>query len=202
MLLRWTIVGPTTSIDTKLKKQAVNNKISNISQIIMKATKTRKQVIEHEHFIDMVQTPLIVGLVLHLHKETRSEKPINWLYDIRLTISYDKVMKIENGLGNTGLGNIESNGGTFIPSTLEIRKRVHFAIDNINFKNDTGSGKSELHGTTLVVFQTKSGKKNKLLKITPWKSFSIKPTVNQALESLVNLVHQMKSFLNTKNHLH
>ena len=151
----------------------------------MKATKTRKQVIEREHFIDMVQTPLIVGLALHLHKETRSERPINCVYGIGLTISYEKVMEIENGFGNTGLENIESNGGTFIPSTLEIRKRLHFAIDNINFKNDTASGKSELHGTTLVVFQTKSGKKNELLKITPCKSFSIKPTVNQSVESLL-----------------
>ena len=151
----------------------------------MKATKTRKQVIERKHSIDMVQTPLIVGLALHLHKETRSEKPINCLYGIGLTILYDKVMKIENGLGNTGLENIESNGGTFIPSTLKIRKRLHFKIDNINFKNDTASGKSELHGTTLVVVQSKSGKKNELLKITPCKSFSIKPTVNQSLELLV-----------------
>ena len=30
-LLRWIIVGPKTSIDTKLKKQAVDNQISNIS---------------------------------------------------------------------------------------------------------------------------------------------------------------------------
>ena len=108
----------------------------------MKATKTRKQVIEREHSIDMVHTPLIVGLALHLHKETRSEKPINCLYGIGLTVLYDKVMKIENGLGNTGLENIESNGGTFIPSTLKIRKRLHFKIDNINFKNDTARGKS------------------------------------------------------------
>ena len=151
----------------------------------MKATKTRKQVTEHENFRDMVETPLSVGLALPLHKETRSEKLINCLYDIGLTISYDKVMKIENGLGNAVLENIESNGGTFIPSTLEIGKPLHFAIDNIDFKNDTANGKSEFHGTTLVAFQTKSDKKNELLKITPCKLFSIKSTFNQSLESLV-----------------
>ena len=135
-LLRWIIVGSKTNIDTKLKKQAVDNQISNISQIIMKATKTRKQVTEHENFRDMVETPLSAGLALHLHKETRSEI-INCLYDIRLTISYDKVMKIENGLGNAVLENIGSNRGTFIPSTLEIGKPLHSAIDNIDFTNDT-----------------------------------------------------------------
>ena len=149
-LLRWIIVGPKTSIDTKLKKQAVDNQISNISQIVMKATKTRKQVTQHKNFRDMVETPLRVGLALHLHKETRSEKFINCLYDIGLTISYDKVMKIENGLGNAVLENIESNRGTFIPSTSEIGKPLHFKIDNIDFKNDTANGKSEFHGTTLV----------------------------------------------------
>ena len=151
----------------------------------MKATKTRKQVTEHKNFRDMVETPINIGLAFHLHKETRSGKPINCLYDIRLTISYGTVMKIENGLGNAGRENIESNGGTFMPSTLEIRKRLHFTISNINFKNDTANGKSKFHGTTLVAFQTKSNKKNELLKITPFKSFSIKPIVNQFLESLV-----------------
>ena len=151
----------------------------------MKATKTRKQVTEHENFRDMVKTPLSVGLPLHLHKETRSEKLINCLYDIGLAISYDKVMKIENGLGNAVFENIESNGVTFIPFTLEIGKPLHFAIDNIDFKNDTANGKSEFHGTTLVAFQTKSDKKNELLKITPCKLFSIKSTFNQSLESLM-----------------
>ena len=83
------MVGPKTSIDTKLKKQAVDNQISNISQIIMKATKTRKQVTEHESFRDMVETPLSASLALHLHKETRSEKFINCLYDIRLALRHE-----------------------------------------------------------------------------------------------------------------
>ena len=151
----------------------------------MKATKTRKQVTVHENFRDMVETQISVGFASHLHKETRSKKPINCLYNIGLTISYAKVMKIENRLENAGRENIESNGGTFIPSTLEIRKRLHFAIDNIYLKNDTANGKFKFHGTILVAFQTKSNKKNELLKITPCKSFSIKPTANQSLESLV-----------------
>ena len=64
-LLRWIIVGPKTSIDTNLKKQAVDNQVGNISQIIMKATQTRKQVTEHENSRDMIGTPLSVGLALH-----------------------------------------------------------------------------------------------------------------------------------------
>ena len=94
-------------------------------------------------------------------------------------------MKIENGLGNAVLENIETNGGTFIPSTLEIEKPLHFATGNIDFKSDTANGKSEVLGTTLVAFQTKSDKKNELLKKTPCKSFFIKSTFNQSLESLV-----------------
>ena len=104
-------------------------------------------------------------------------------------------MKIQNGLGNARHENIESNGGTFIPSTSEIRKRLHFAIDNINFKNDTANSKSKFHGTTLVVFQTKSDKKDELLKITSCKSLPIKPTVSQSLESLVKPVLPNEEFL-------
>ena len=90
--------------------------------------------------------------------------------------------------------NIESNGGTFIPSTLEIRKRLHFVIENISFKSNTANSKSKFDGTTLVVFQTKSYKKNELLKIIPCKSFPIKPTINQSLESLVKPVPPNEKF--------
>ena len=66
--------------------------------------------------------------------------------------------------------------GYFLPPSLNIGKPLNFAIDNIDFKNDTADdGKSEFHGTTLLTFQAKTNMKNELLKLSPCNSFKLTP---------------------------
>ena len=113
----------------------------------------------------MVETPFSVGLGIYVHKETRSKKLLECLSDLGLSISYDKVMKIENDLGNAVAENMPKNHGVFVPPNIQPCIPLHFAIDNIDFKNDTSHGKSEFHGTTLVVFQKSSQINQQLLKI-------------------------------------
>lgn len=57
--------------------------------------------------MEMIETPFSVGLGLHVHKETQNKKLINCLSDLRLSISYDSVMKIGYKLEKTVLENIK-----------------------------------------------------------------------------------------------
>ena len=144
-MLKWVIIGLQTEIDSNL--------------IVMKATKSKRQVnyksSTDTNFREVVEAPFSVGVGLHVHKETRNKIVINFLSDLGLSISYKRVVKIENGLTNTIVEKTTTNGGVFVPSNLELGKKLHFVIDNIDFKNDTPDGKSEFHGTTLVAFQSK-----------------------------------------------
>lgn len=141
VLLKWIVIGPQTEIGSNLKKKTLDTRISCISQIIMRATKSKRQVnynsSTNTNFRDIVETPFSVGVGLHLHKETRNKKVINFLSDLGLSISYNRVLKIENGLANAIIEKMNTNEGVFVPPTLEIGKQLHFAIDNIDFKNDT-----------------------------------------------------------------
>ena len=61
VLLRWLIVGPQLEIDSTAKEQSVNTIVNNISQIIIKATKSNRQV-RHKELLDadfreVVETP-------------------------------------------------------------------------------------------------------------------------------------------------
>ena len=114
---------------------------------------------------------------LYLHKETRNKKVINFLSDLGRSISNKRVLKIENSLANAIVEKITTNGGVFVSSNLELGKKLHFAIDNIDFKNDTADGKSEFHGTTLVVFRSKPIQQRNLIKLSSCTSLKHTPPV-------------------------
>ena len=134
--------------------------INNILQIIVKATKSKKQITHSSQ-----------PETLHVHKE-RNNKLLDCLENLGLSISYDSVMKIKNGLGNAVIENMSINQGVFVPPNVEIGRSLHFAIDNIDFRNDTAEGKSEFHETTHVAFQNNSNAKVKSLKLQHTKSFT------------------------------
>ena len=109
------------------------------------------------------ETPFAVGLGLHVHKETRSKKIINCLSDLRLSIDYDRVIKIETEISNSVTDIINKNNGVYVPHTILKDKAIHFAIDNADFHNDTPDGKGKFHSIGQILFQ-KADRKAKTLE--------------------------------------
>ena len=129
----------------------------------MRSTKSRKQVTQNieSPCKDTVETPFAVGLGILVHKETRNKKMIEYLSDLGLSISYKKAMKIETGLGNMIVEKRNSNEGVYIPDNLTQNSCLHFAIDNIDFENDTANGQGEFHGTTSHFSEKAKSKRKK-----------------------------------------
>ena len=48
---------------------------------------------------------------------------------------------------------MEQNGGLYITPELVQGRHFFFAIDNVDFSEDTYSGKSTLHGTAMAIYQ-------------------------------------------------
>ena len=120
-LLEWVLVEPSSSFTNEsVKKTTTKYNINNNAQIIMRSTKSRKQVTQNTEspYKDTVETPFAVGLGILVHKETRNKKMIEYLSDLGLSISYKKVMKIENGLGNMIVEKRNSNDGVYISDNL------------------------------------------------------------------------------------
>ena len=124
-------------------------------------------------FRDTIETPFAVGLGIFVHKEIRNKKMIQYISDLGLSIPYNKVIRIENGLENAIIEKKKSNNGIYIPANLRYNSCLHFAIDNNDFRNDTADGKGEFHGTTQVVFQKKQSlSSTDHIQITPTKSLA------------------------------
>ena len=92
---------------------------------------------------------------------------IDYLTYLGLSVSYKKAMKIENGLGNIIVEKRNSSEGVYISDKLTQNSCLHFAIDNIDFENDTAYSTGEIHGTTTIIFQKKQNQKEKSIEITP-----------------------------------
>lgn len=126
--------------------------------------------LSNTNFRKVSETPFSVGLEIHVHKKKRSKKLNECLSDLGLSISYDKVIKIENSLDNAVAENVSLNDRVSVPPNIQPGIPLHFAVDKIDFKNDAPDGKSECHGTTLVVFQKNIKLNHKLLKVRRTRS--------------------------------
>ncbi len=77
---------------------------------------------------------------------------IQMFHGVGLAISYSSLLRHEASLARTVLS-AGRRDGVFIPRRLEKGLLVHFAIDNIDFQEDTTDGKGTFHGTVTVAFQ-------------------------------------------------
>ena len=149
----------TVSLNAK-KKKNVDVQTKNISEIVITSTKSKKQINDASgEFRENVEIPLSVGLGLYIHQQTWSKKVIDTLSKLNLTILYDRILKVETGIANEISKNIDNNNGVFVPPNIIYNTPLHFAIDNVDFSNDTPDGKNEFHGVGQVVFWKSNTKK-------------------------------------------
>ena len=148
-------------LQSEIREARIDNTVSVLTQVIMQAFKTTRQVnykpkceTNEKAFYDKRETPLNVGLGLLLHQSTRSKGLIDHLSELSFCISYEKVLRIQTAMAESVAQRITENDRVYIPPLISPDSPVYFAIDNIDFKNDTRDGKGEFHGTRSIVYQT------------------------------------------------
>ena len=96
---------------------------------------------------------LVVGLAVH--QATRSKDLVNMLHGFGMAVEYNRVMRVEAQIEATVLERMEENGGVYIPPDIVKGRQVYFAVDNVDFAEDTYDGQRTLHGTVMAVYQRK-----------------------------------------------
>ncbi|CAH3185539.1 unnamed protein product [Porites lobata] len=79
---------------------------------------------------------LAVGLALR--QSIRSKEIVNMLHGFGMSVEYNRLLRIE--------AQIEQ-------SNFVKNRHVFFAIDNVDFEEDTHDGKHTLHGTAMAIYQ-------------------------------------------------
>ena len=177
MFMRWILLGPNSkaAID---KESPLNKNVEMVVQMIMQNTVSDRQAnytpsddLTARGPYSKIETPLSVGLAVYVHKQTRSKKLVDFLCDLNLSVSSNKLYRIQQDIATAINEEVKANDGLYMPPSLNADVPKHFAIDNVDFGIDTPDGKKQLHGTAMVVYQEKSATKTVPVKIERTTSF-------------------------------
>ncbi len=100
------------------------------AQIILFNTKKDQPKSRSRHSLDR-EPPLPVCLGLNVHALTRSKKLIDQIYDLRIGISYDRVIQLKKLVSHSMCQQFVSDN-TVCPSHLRKGISVSGALDNID----------------------------------------------------------------------
>ena len=151
----------TRKIKTVHRESEIERSSSILAQLIIQMSKTDKQVSyttkkETSQFNTLIGTPLSVGIALDFHSYTRSEQLVSKLNDLSIGLSYKKLLSIENAIAADVVEETKPNNGVYLPPWSVPDEFTCFAIDNIDFLEQTPSGMNTLHGTAIAMYQQKT----------------------------------------------
>tara|TARA_B110000881_G_C18590493_1_gene527633 strand:- start:311 stop:2080 length:1770 start_codon:yes stop_codon:yes gene_type:complete len=125
----------------------------SVSQLVRHNVIIRRRVgsTSHYHSVDR-EPPLPIYVGLLIHARTRKRGLIDKMYDLGLSVSYDRVLSISKDLGNDVCARYEAEH-VVCPSTLRRGLFTTGAVDNIDHDPTSATAQGALHGTGISIFQ-------------------------------------------------
>ena len=111
----------------------------------------KKQTLKTRHN-KFREPPLPVYLGVFLHNKTRKRELVDTLFELGLSVSYDRVLEISTNVG-TKICNYYDRLKIVCPPQLKRGVFTTFAVDNINHQTSATTAKSSFNGTGISVFQ-------------------------------------------------
>ena len=138
-------------IDLKDQSNDDSQACLTISHTILFNCKKRAPTGKSRHVLEY-EPPLPLYMGLSVHTQTRSKKLITHLYELGLSVSYARVVELENQLATAVCENIAKNG-VVCPAQLRKGLFTVSALDNIDHNPSSTTAKGSFHGTGISLFQ-------------------------------------------------
>lgn len=152
---RWVLQGPNSVISEGEKDLEVHRRATSLSQttVSMYLSDRQSKNKKSEMLNSVRDMPQQLAVGLTVHQEARSKKLVNMLSAFGMSCEYNKLMRIETQIESAVLNRMEYNGGVYLPPDIVKGRHLFFAVDNIDFSEDTPDGKRNLHGTAMTIYQ-------------------------------------------------
>jgi hypothetical protein len=98
------------------------------------------------------ETPLPVYIGLNIHARTRKREVIDTMFDLCLSVSYDRVLEISTAMGNRVYEQYHRDAVVCPPNLLQGFSTTA-AIDNIDHNTSSTTATGSFHGTGISLFQ-------------------------------------------------
>ena len=148
-LISMMINGPTLKDQSKHDTQAC----LTVGQTIVYNTKKRKSTSAStsRHNLER-EPPLPIYIGLSVHSQTRSKKLVQHLYKMGISISYDRIVQLEDWIATSACEKFNENG-VVVPANLRKNVFTVGALDNLDHNPSSTTSVSSFHGTGISLFQ-------------------------------------------------
>ena len=163
-LLKWMLGGSYSELSCEfdhIRTNVLHRLCINIAQTIKYEVKSSRQMLykpkseDHSfrHRSTKLENPHVLGVGIKIHSSTRSKHLVNFLHANTVSVDYGRLLRLETQLAEAVIRKMAETNGMYIPADMSKGKTLFFAIDNIDFTEDTLDGRNTLHGTVLEAFQ-------------------------------------------------
>ncbi|KAJ8353418.1 hypothetical protein SKAU_G00209850 [Synaphobranchus kaupii] len=124
-----------------------------IGQCIVYHTKKRASstAMKTRHTLER-EPPLPIYIGINVHAQTRSKKLVQQLHNLGISISYDRIMQIEDWLATSTCEGFEADG-VVAPACLRKGLFTVGALDNLDHNPSSTTSVTSFHGTGISLFQ-------------------------------------------------
>ena len=152
---RWVINGPNTTLSSNEKCEKIHKRAMNLVQSTMAMCLTERQIGNKKSEIikSSREMPLQLAVGLAVHQSVRSKELVNMLRGFGISVEYNRLLRLESELESGVIKRMEKNNGLFLPPDIVKGRHIFFAIDNVDFAEDTYDGRNTLHGTSMAIYQ-------------------------------------------------
>ena len=152
---RWLLQGPMTTISNENKSSVVNRNAMSLAQTTISMFLSDRQLQNTKtHVIRPCrEVPQQLAVGIAIRQAIRSRKVINILHGLGLSVEYSRMLRVEAQIANTVLRTMQKYDNLYIPPDVVFGRHVFFAVDNVDFAEDTSDGKNTLHGTAMAIYQ-------------------------------------------------
>ena len=141
---------------SELNSNAYSQPALSLSQLIMFNYINRsKENAKSLHHSKSRETPLPAYLGMMVHCQTRKRDLVDKLFQLGLSVSYDRVLTISTCVAN-GLTEQYTEHGVVCPPALRKNLYTTAAVDNIDHNPSATTAKDSFHGTGISLFQIRS----------------------------------------------
>ena len=151
--LKWVIAGPhTLDNDGGDRHKHMQEFVGKVTQLVSQNMKTDRQIDykQENRSYNKIETPLSIGISMFIYHNTRSKKLINFISDLNVGVSYEKVKSIKKAMASSIQQQQNNKNGIFIPTGFLPGKTIFFATDKNREELASWHGDSCTSGKAIV----------------------------------------------------
>ena len=147
--------GPNATLSVQEKNTEVHERAMHLAQTTISMCLTERQVNNKKSQTIQSTREMAeqVAVGLTVHQAIRSKGIVNMLHGFRVSVEYNRLLRVESQIEVHVLQHMEQCGGMYLLPDIEKGRHLFFAIDNVDFAEDTYDGKRTLHGTAMAIYQ-------------------------------------------------